>query len=110
MGASVCPVCLAEHEEVVLIHRRLKVTLPPKSMTGWALCPEHQKLKDDGYVALVECSNRPTGVADANRTGSIAHVRESVWPKLFDIPVPDKGLCFVEVGTITKLQTRIEPT
>ena len=34
---------------------------------GWGLCPEHQELSDDGFVALVECdpqrSGSPSGAA-----------------------------------------------
>lgn len=54
--------------------------------TGRALCPEHQKLYDDGYVALVACdesksAKEPDGTMKpdgAHRTGTIAHFRTYV--------------------------------
>lgn len=104
MGVTVCPICLKEHDEVVLLDRRLKDSLSPKSFVGWGMCPEHQQMKNDGYIALIECSNKPTGLVDAQRTGELAHVRANLWSQLFNIPAPSHGLCFVEAGTIAKLQ------
>lgn len=103
MGYHVCPVCLKEHDEVVLLDRRMRDTLTNHEFVGWELCEEHLKLFNDGYVALVECENQPTGLADAKRTGAIAHIRAEAWPHIFNVPVPPKGLCFVEKGTIEVL-------
>lgn len=106
IGVSVCPVCGAEHDAVVLLDRRLQASLKRRTAVGWAMCPEHKKRKDDGYIALIECNNRPHSLNDADRTGAIAHVRREAWSKVFNVPVPSKGLCFVEVGTIAKLQEK----
>lgn len=110
MGVHVCPVCGLEHDEVVLLQTRLG--LPPKltnhMFAGWLMCPEHQKLMDDGYVAMIEVSNQPTGLADAQRTGRIAHVRASAWPNIFNSPAPDKGIAFAEVGLFAILEQRME--
>lgn len=106
IGVTLCPVCCAEHDEVVLLDRRLKASLEPKSVTGWDMCPEHKRLKAEGYVALVECTNQPKGLNDAQRTGNLAHVRASVWGHLFNVPVPAGGMCFVDVGVIAKLKEK----
>lgn len=105
MGVSVCPVCGVEHDEVVLLDMRLQKTLTRHMFNGWAMCAEHSRLKDEGYIALAEVKNqsRPT-LKTADRTGLICHVREAAWAKIFDVPVPAQGLAFVEIGTIEKLQ------
>jgi hypothetical protein len=110
MGVHVCPVCGLEHDEVVLVQTRMG--LPPKltrnMFAGWQMCPEHQKLQDDGYTAMIEVSNKPTGLADAIRTGQIAHVRNEAWPRIFDSQPPAGGIAFAEVGLFAKLQEKVE--
>ena len=109
MGRSVCPVCLQEHDEVVLLDTKLRKTLTRHEFSGWAMCPEHQAKKDEGYVALVEVSNttQPT-LANAKRTGNLAHVRSSVWEHLFNVPIPEQGFGFIEGGVIEKLQEKMK--
>lgn len=104
MGYSVCPVCGTQHDEVVLLDRRLKPTLESRQAVGWAFCPEHAKLKADGYVALIECNNSPKDLNDADRTGQVAHVRATAFANIFNRPAPAGGICFVEVGVIDKLK------
>lgn len=94
MGYDVCPVCCTEHSETVLIDRRLKKSLQRRQATGWAMCPACQAKKDEGYIALVICTNQPSSLNDANRTGEVAHVRASAWPGIFNTPVPPKGMGF----------------
>lgn len=107
MGHSLCPVCGAKHNEVVLLDKHLRKTLTRDMITGWELCPEHQQLYADGYVALVECTNEssPT-LMTADRTGMLAHIRRSVWTKIFDSRPPEGPLAFVQEGVISKLQEK----
>lgn len=94
---AVCPVCGTVHDTgSILMDRRLKESMEHTTVTHWAMCPEHQKLKDEGYIALVGCNNQdqPT-LETADRTGHIAHIRSSVWEKVFNVPVPAKGMAFV---------------
>jgi len=107
MGFHVCPVCGKEHDEVVLLNRRLRNTLTNHMFAGWSMCEEHQKLRDNEYIALVEVINQPTSLADAVRTGQLAHVRSSVYPHFFNSEPPPGGIAFVEVGVIAKLQDAI---
>lgn len=104
MGFTVCPVCGAEHDEVVLLNTQLRNTLSPRQAIGWGMCPEHQKLRDEGYIALIGTSNEPHSLNDAIRTGELAHVRASVWPTIFNTPVPEKGICFVQSEVIQMLK------
>ena len=110
MGVHVCPVCGLEHDEAVLMQTRLGV--PPRltdhEFLGWKMCPEHQKLYDDGYIALIEVTNVPSGFKDALRTGQIAHVRASAWPKIFDCETPPVGVAFAEIGLFEKLKQKVE--
>ena len=108
MEQAVCPVCGTVHDTgALLLDKRLRATFERHTVTHYAMCAEHQKLKDDGYIALVECSNQPRGLDNALRTGPIAHIRATAWPNLFDVPVPSKGLAFIEVGVIEKLQRKV---
>jgi len=105
LGHEVCPVCGKEHTESVLLDKLLRNTLTRHKFTGWSMCPECKTLQGGGYIALVEVSNATTPTLEnADRTGIIAHVKASVWEQLFNTPVPNRGLCFVEVGVIGKLK------
>jgi hypothetical protein len=109
-----CIICGEDFDTgALLLDRRLREKFDTKTVTGMGMCPEHQKLYDDGYVALIEADNTPAGSTmrpeDANRTGMIAHVRASAWENIFDTPVPMKegklfSMVFVEKGMIAKLQ------
>lgn len=111
MGYQVCPVCLAEHDPVVLLDTRLKNSLSEKHYIGLSMCPEHQKLKDEGYVALIETLEQPKSIGTAKRTGNIAHVRSSVWPQIFNTPVPENMFTFAlpdVMETLKQMQTKEE--
>jgi hypothetical protein len=108
MGFHVCPVCGQKHDEVVLLNRFLRNTLTQHEFMGWAMCEEHQKLCHEGYTALVEVANQPKSLADAERTGNIAHVRNERWAQMFNMPLPDKGIAFVEPEVFTMLQQKAQ--
>ena len=104
MAHEVCPVCCVEHTPSVLIDTRLKPTLGPHEFSGWSMCAEHQKLKDDGYIALVVCTGEPKSLAEADRTGDIIHIRASAWDVAFNTPVPPEGLAFSDQNAFATLQ------
>lgn len=107
MEQAQCPVCLKLFDTgAILFARSLNRKLKDRMVTHFEMCPEHQKLKDDGFVALVELEREPRGDEDplhAPRTGRIAHIRAEAWPKIMNVPVPPKMLCVVEKGVIDKL-------
>lgn len=39
----------------VLLDKRLRASVERHMTTGWGLRAQHQKLADDGFVALLEC-------------------------------------------------------
>ncbi len=58
----VCLVCGAAFDTGnLLLDRRLRASMEHHTKTGWGLCTEHQKLADDGFVALVECDPQRSG-------------------------------------------------
>ena len=108
MGVHVCPVCLKEHDEVVLIDKRLLPTLQRRNFMGWALCDEHEARWQEGYIALIECSNNEQPTLDnAERTGAVAHVRKEAWPHIFNTPVPNTPIAFVQQGVIDRLRAMV---
>ena len=89
----VCLVCGAAFDTgAILLDKRLRASMERHTATGWGLCPEHQKLSDDGFVALVECdpqrSRAAAGAArmkpdQAHRTGRLAHLKREVFADVF---------------------------
>ena len=112
----VCLVCGTRFDTGgVLLDRRLRASMERHTATGWGLCPEHQKLSDDGFVALVECdpqrSGSPAGGGrvkpeQAYRTGRLAHLKREAFAQVFNVPIAaDQPCVFVEPGVIEQLQT-----
>lgn len=119
MEQYVCLVCSVEFDTgALLLDTRLRAGLARHTTTGWGLCPAHQALADDGYVALVECdpqrSGTPGGVLKPEqtyRTGRIAHVRRHVFEPQFNVPIqPNQPCIFVEPCVIERLQAKAPPT
>ena len=114
----VCLVCgVAYDTGNILLDKRLRASMEHHTTTGWGLCPEHQKLSDDGFVALVECDPQRSGSPgdrlkpeQAYRTGRLAHLKREAFATMFNVPVAaDQAFVFVEPGVIERLQAMVEP-
>lgn len=115
----VCLVCGTSFDTgSILLDKRLRTSMERHTATGWGLCPEHQKLSDDGFVALVECDPQRSGSTNAGqmkpeqayRMGRLVHLRRTVFAQIFNVPIADDQACvFVEPGVIEQLQTMAEP-
>lgn len=113
----VCLVCGTSFDTGnLLLGKRLRASMKRHTTTGWGLCPEHQKLFDDGFVALVECDPERSGVpadgrmksGQAYRTGRAAHLRRTAFRQVFNVPIEDKQACvFVEPGVLDQLQAMV---
>lgn len=111
MEQKVCPVCgQAFDTGAILLDKRLRNTLERKTVTGWDLCPEHAKLWEKGYIALVECDpdkSKLTGGTikpeDAYRTGRIAHIRKAAAKRIFNVEMTSP-VAFVEPGVVDMLE------
>jgi hypothetical protein len=117
----VCLVCGIRFDTGgILLDKRLRARLQRHTVTGWGLCAEHQKLSDEGFVALVECDPQRSGLkADyrrmqpeaAWRTGRLAHLQRDAFAKVFNVPIAAGQPCvFVEPGVIEQLQAMAAPT
>lgn len=105
MAQHQCLVCGDMYDTgEILMDKHLKPSMEKYTVTGHGFCPEHQKMKDDGYIALVEF-NRDTNT----HTGAIAHVKAESWPHIFNdsVPVPPKGIAHVEIGFIAVLMKKV---
>jgi len=116
----VCLVCGQAYETgSILLDRRLRASLVHHTVTGWGLCPAHQKLFDEGFVALVECDPARSAAPSADgrvkpeqafRTGQVAHVKRHVFAGLFKAEIaPDQPCVFVEPGLIDQLAAMVKP-
>lgn len=103
IAQEVCSVCGTKYDNgELLLAKRLSANLPDKTVTGWGLCPLHQKMHDDGYVALVAIDPAKSGDGkqgalkpeNAYRTGRVAHVRRSAWGNIFDGEAPKGPLAY----------------
>ena len=92
MEQNVCPVCGTTFDTgAILFDKRLRESMESKTTTGWSFCPEHGRLRDEGYIALVGIDDaRSTRRANGNydpsdvyRTGKVAHLRREAAARLF---------------------------
>ena len=105
---NVCLVCAKTFDtNAILINKRLCENMEPYTVTGWSLCPEHQKLHEDGYVALVvidpDHSALPYKPETVCRLGKIMHIKRSAWAKIFDTSAPEGPMAFCGEDLIEKL-------
>jgi hypothetical protein len=109
-----CQVCGKPFDTgALLLDRRLHDRFEHHTVTGNGLCPDDQAKLNEDYVALVAVDPSKSGIADnktlkpaeAYRTGALAHVRRSVYEKIFNVPVP-KGcpMVFCEPEVISMLE------
>lgn len=110
-----CLVCGKDFDtNSLLLDTRLRNKFERTTVTGWGLCPEHQKLFDDGYIALVGCDDAksaklPNGNVDPNeayRTGAIAHLRFETFEHMFNIPRGNHPVMFCDEEVIRFLEER----
>ena len=115
-----CLVCGTAYDTgSILLDKRLRASLQRHTTTGWGLCAEHQKLSDDGFVALVECDPQRSGKVSggdrlkpeqAYRTGQLAHLKRDLFATVFNVLIAaDQACVFVEPGVIEQLQTMVAP-
>lgn len=109
MGYDLCPVCMKETNPTVLLDKMLRPILDRNNFTGFSMCDEHQKMKDDGYIACIEVkgNQQPRTLQEAERTGKVAHIAGPAWERVFNSVVPEKGICFLQEGVIDILEKNV---
>jgi hypothetical protein len=109
---KICVVCTKEYDtNALLLDKRLKPRFDMHTTTGFGMCPEHEKMAADGYVALVACDperstvrDNHTKPQDAYRTGRLAHLKLDAFRGLFGQEPPENLVCFCDDELIDKLE------
>ena len=113
MEKKTCVVCGKEYEtNAILLDKRLRDSMGRYTNTGGGLCDEHQKLYDEGYIALVGLDPNHKPEKDTVNledgvyvSGKIAHVRTEVLPKILNIEIPDSPMVYVDDEVMDYLET-----
>lgn len=113
---GLCPVCGVAHNTGVLLDKRLKPSFKDKHVvTHWEMCEQHQKLRDDGYVALVAIDEERS-VARANgeyyqedvyRIRGIVHLKMEAFDDIFSVPHPERMIAYCSQELIDFLKEKV---
>jgi hypothetical protein len=97
-----CFICGTLYETgAILLDKRLRESMESNTVTGTGLCPEHQQLEDDGYVALIVVEDdRKT------RTGELCHLKKEIAEQMFNQELT-KGIAFIDKELFSKLQEMV---
>jgi hypothetical protein len=100
MEKHICRVCGCTYDSGnILLHKKLHPISEEAAVTGMGLCEEHQRLFDEGYVALIsidedasEVGEDTTHVKDTDvvATGRVLHILRSVAKEMFNIDIPEE--------------------
>lgn len=96
LETNLCIVCseVFDTGALLLQMRGKKPKLERTMCTGFGMCEEHAKLRDDGYIACIgidptKSKIKENGLVDprtVQRTGKVAHVRKHLFENVFDRP------------------------
>jgi hypothetical protein len=112
-----CLVCARDFDTgSILLDRRLRERFERSTLTGWGLCPEHEKLYQEGYIALVgaddaKSTHQPNGTVnpeDAWRTGLIMHMKFEAFDRIVSIPRGKNSFMFCDPAVIEKIKAMAE--
>lgn len=105
-----CLICGTTFETgTLLLDKRLRPSMERLTLTGWGLCPEHQQLFDDDFIAFVEITNTEDtspSFESADRTGRVMHIRRPAAEELFGQPF-SKPFAFIALGVIEHIQQNV---
>lgn len=115
MAQEICPICgiTHEHSNELLLDKRLRSIPEDKRITGYGLCEEHDKLFQDGYIALVGADESKSTFKDngnmdfnsAHRTGHIIHLKRDVFNNMFNTELSeDQEMVFIDQEVIALLE------
>lgn len=113
MAQHQCPICLKMHDTgEILLNKNLRATLERKTTTGHSPCPSCQGRLDNDFIALVETRDTNVGQSraqfDTPRSGNFVFLKREAFARIFDVPVPNPPMAFIEPGIIDKLQALTE--
>ena len=100
-----CPVCgKCEDTGEILLDKMMRNKFDMHTVTGFELCSECKKKREDGFVFLVEVSDASAPSFDS-RTGRVVTLRESVYDQLFSTPMGTEGMAMCGPDVIHALET-----
>jgi hypothetical protein len=114
-----CLVCGKVYETgTVLLDRTLRATLDHHTVMGYGLCEEHEKLNQEGFIALIECDPTKSDTPDeqgtlrpwqAFRTGTVMFLKREAFLRLFEIPASEQlpPCVFVEPGVTELIKSHV---
>ena len=94
-----CFICGTLYETgAILLDNRLIKSMDRYTITETGLCPEHQQLEDDGYIALIVVEDD-----GKTRTGELCHLKKEIAEQMFNQELT-KGIAFIDKELFSKLQ------
>lgn len=113
MEQKVCHICGKTYDTgSILMDKRLKESLEDHTVTGWGICPDDQKLVNDGYVALVEVSQEEDDIPgntlkqeNADRTGRLIWIKREAFSKLIKGEIKD--MAFMPEAVFSHIASRV---
>lgn len=113
MEQNMCPVCgmIHTHNTGILINKHLQEIHKDKTITDYGLCEEHDKLFQEGYIALIVAdenshisSNGNLKMENANRTGELVHMKRDVFNDILSTKISnDQEMIFIDKELFDKL-------
>lgn len=103
LGAPICIICGKTEDGSLKRKLKLRRKFEMKDPANWGLCVEHEKLHQEGFIALVEAVQPSHTLAedgtvqdggDPHRTGKVIHVRYELAEQLFKTAI-DRSLPMV---------------
>lgn len=106
-----CPICgkIHSHNCEILIHKQLKAISEEETFSGQGLCEEHDKLREEGYIALIEVKNAEDSTMltaqQAKRTGRLVHIKRDIYNMIFNVPEDGKivPIAFISIDAFEYL-------
>ena len=103
-----CPVCYELHQTgALLLDKKMRDRLERETCTGFSLCPEHQKMYENNYVALVEIEEPEDKVglnpSTVKPTGRVAFLHSDAFRYFFDGDTPD-GLAYIGSEVFNRIE------
>jgi hypothetical protein len=117
MEQHVCAVCCKAFDtNAILLDTRLQERFDYRTITGYALCPEHEEMRKKGYIAIIEVKNDPQCAKDglkieeANRTGVFCHIGSNTAKRFFNVPLDAEKtpVAFAQEGLIELIAGRLK--
>jgi len=105
MESKQCFICYTVFDSgTIFLKKDLRPTLEEHTVTGYGTCDACKLKIQEGFVALIGTETDETQTNDPKRSGEVAWVKEHVFTKVFDLPLPKKHVAFAAADVIETLR------